>query len=290
MITDARWADMNGDGREDLVTCGEFMPIGIYLNKPDGFVDSTKHFMPFPCNGFWNTLAIADIDHDGLMDIVAGNLGDNTQIKISPDEPAELYYADFDHNGSIDPFFNFYVQGVSYPFVSRDELNEQIYPMRKKFTSYFDYAGATMQKIFSPEELAAARKLTASQSNTICLLHRADTFERVTLPIEAQFTSVSNIVVLDYNHDGNKDLLLLGNHSDNRLKLGSLDAGYGTLLEGDGNGKFKYIDQVHSGLSVKGDVKSAVDISTATGNYLLIGASDSTLQTYRFNDDRQTQR
>ncbi len=57
-------------------------------------------------------------------------------------------YADFDNNGSVDPFFNYYIKGVSYPFVSRDELNEQIYPMRKRFTSYAAYSQSYPERYF----------------------------------------------------------------------------------------------------------------------------------------------
>jgi hypothetical protein len=109
------------------------MPVKIFSFNGKDFEDKTADYFASEETGFWNTLKIEDLDGDGKPDMLAGNLGLNSQIKASQKEPAELYFADFDKNGSIDPFFNFYVQGKSYPFVSRDELNDQIYPMRKKF-------------------------------------------------------------------------------------------------------------------------------------------------------------
>ena len=280
MVTDARWTDLDGDGRKDLVLCGEFMTVMVFLNKPGGFVDKTADYFGQPSPGFWNTLTLADVDGDGKEDLIAGNIGLNNCMKISEKQPAELYYADFDHNGSIDPFLNFYVQGVSYPFVSRDELNEQIYPMRKKFNSYAAYSNATMKDIFSQAELGSAGKLTATENRTVCWLRRGDRFERTELPMEAQFAPVSQLLVGDYDGDGHPDLLLLGNRSDNRLKMGSMDASYGCLLKGDGKGGFSYVPQWRSGLSVRGDVKSAEEITIDGNRTLIVGVSERPLQFY----------
>lgn len=282
MVTDAQWCDMNDDGRKDLILCGEFMPVMIFINTSNGFVDKTNEYFDKPDNGFWFSLAVADVDGDGKQDIIAGNISPNTQLHFSDNEPGELYYADFDNNGSLDPFFNCYVEGTSYPFVSRDELNEQMYPMRKKFTSYKSYADATMKDIFSSDDLAKAAMLSVTECHSVCYLNRNGKFVKTILPMQAQFSVVTKIVAEDFNHDGKTDLLLFGNHSDNRLKLGSIDANYGCLLEGDGKGNFTYVAQPVSGLSVTGDVKSAEQININNKKYLVIGVCNDTLRFYFF--------
>ena len=191
-----------------------------------------------------------------------------------------MYYADFDHNGSIDPFLTFYLKDSSYPFVSRDELNEQMYAMRKKFGSYKAYADARIEDILSKEELSDAKKLTATQTETVCFINQNGRMVASPLPLQAQYSVVSEILVQDFNGDGNTDLLLMGNHSDNRLKLGSIDANYGCLLEGDGKGNFAYIPQPQSGLSIMGDVKSSVVINIGNKNYLVVGVNNQPLQFY----------
>jgi enediyne biosynthesis protein E4 len=153
--------------------------------------------------------------------------------------------------------------------------------MRRKFTSYKDYSGATMKDIFSTEELSNAGKLTATENRTLCWLNRDGHFVSTELPIEAQFAPVCRILAGDYDGDGKMDLLLLGNHSDNRLKLGSMDANYGCLLKGDGKGGFSYVTQPVAGLSVKGDVKSATEININGGKYIVIGAAEDSLQFYK---------
>lgn len=281
MVTDAQWADLDGDNRPDLIMCGEFMPIKVYQNTKTGFVDKTRAYFPDPENGFWQSLIVTDLNGDGRKDIVAGNLGTNSQLRFSQQEPGELYYADFDKNGSIDPFFCFYVQGVSHPFVSRDELNDQIYAMRKRFGFYKDYADATINKVLTPEELKQARKLTVNECHSSYFLNKAGRFEKHILPLQAQLAPVTQTIVDDVNGDGRPDLLLLGNKSDNRLKLGSMDANYGCLLLGDELGGFTYVGQPASGLSVLGDVKSAVNLQIGQVPYLLIGAFNQPIQIYK---------
>ncbi len=281
MVTDAQWCDLNHDGHKDLVVCGELMPIKVYINAANGFTDQTDTYFTTPQSGFWNTVTVADVNGDGQEDLVAGNLGCNSVIQASAKEPAEMYYADFDGNGSIDPMFCFYVQGKSYPFVSRDELNEQMYPMRRKFTSYKAYADATLQDIIPADKLEKAGKLSANEVNTCVFINQNSKFSKTILPVEAQFSMVSKILVKDFDHDKKPDVLLMGNHTDNRLKIGSIDANYGCLLKGDGKGNFAYVSQPVSGLDVEGDVKSATEITINGAKYLLIGIAGQPLTFYQ---------
>lgn len=282
MVTDARWADLDKDGQPELVLAGEFMGIHIYTFEKGKWKENTDNWLPANLQGCWFSLAIKDLDGDGLDDIIAGNIGNNTQIRFTANEPAELYYADFDNNGSVDPFLNFYIQGVSYPFVSRDELNDQMYSMRKKFTSYKDYSTATMKDIISPELLAKAGKKTATESRSVILLNRKGKFELQALPIEAQFSIVTGIITEDFNKDGKQDLLLLGNKSDNRLKIGSVEANYGCVLLGDGSGQFTYLPQLSSGLQLKGDVKSAILTNKGNERFLLVGLNGQPIQIFKY--------
>jgi hypothetical protein len=283
MVTDARWHDINGDRRPDLFLVGEMMPISVYLNLPAGFEDASDRYLPAVRSGFWSALHLTDVDGDGKEDMVVANVGRNTPFRISPETPAEMFYADFDDNGSVDPFFCYHIQGKSYPYVSRDELNDQIYAMRKKFTSYEQYSNATLKDMFSPEELKKAVSLRADEQETVLLLQRNGAFkEKSPLPIQAQFTAVRQILSGDFNRDGRADLMLFGNQSQNRLKMGAISANRGCLLLGTGAGTFEYAAQPLSGFSVVGDVKSVIPLNHAGRRKILIGSTDRPLQCYEY--------
>jgi hypothetical protein len=281
MVTDAQWTDLDGDRRPDLVLVGEMMPITVYLNRPDGFEEATDKYFDRPLYGWWNCITLKDVDGDGRRDLLAGNLGLNVPFRVSEKKPAEMVYGDMDGNGSVDPFFCFDVMGQDYPYVSRDEINEQIYAMRKKFTSYAQYADATLKDILSPAQLQQAARNRLDEQETVLFLQRNGKFqERVKLPVQAQFTFVRQTIIEDVNGDGIQDIMLFGNQSQNRLKMGAIAGHNGCLLLGKGLGVFEYASPLVSGLKVRGDVKTASMINTAKGCILFIGASDSPLRTY----------
>jgi enediyne biosynthesis protein E4 len=281
MVTDAQWTDLDGDRRPDLVVVGEMMPITVYLNRTVGFEEASDRYFDKPMYGWWNCLTLKDVDGDGKIDLLAGNLGLNVPFRVSEQKPAEMVYGDVDGNGSVDPFFCFDVMGQDYPYVSRDEINEQIYAMRRKFTNYAQYADATLKDILTPEQLQRAARNRLDEQETVLLLQREGRFrERVKLPVQAQFTMVRQTIIEDVDGDGQQDILLLGNQSQNRLKMGAITGHNGCLLKGKGKGIFEYASPLVSGLDAPGDVKSAGILRAEKGRLLIIGASDRPLQTY----------
>jgi hypothetical protein len=138
-----------------------------------------------------------------------------------------------------------------------------------------------MADVIPAAELANAVKLEARELRSVCFMNRNGKFEKFAMPSQAQFGPVCAILTGDYNQDGQKDLLLLGNKTDNRLKLGSMDANYGSLFAGDGKGGFRFVGQSESGLSVSGDVKSAVQLTVGNQPFLVIGAFNEPLQFYK---------
>lgn len=285
MITDAAWLDVNKDSYADLIVVGEFMPIRVFISRQGkGFDEASQNYFKNGSSGWWTKLAVADFDHDGDEDLIAGNFGLNSQFKASEAEPITLVYNDFDKNGSIDPILVSYVQHKPYPFAGRDEMLDQLFPLRKKFTMYAPYSEATLTDLFTPNEIKGAKKLTATELQTVYFENQGAQFVRHALPQEAQYAPVYSIEVLDYNHDGHSDFILAGNQSAIRIRLGSIDANFGQLYEGDGKGNFKYIPQAESGLSFTGDVKSLKWIKTVAGEYLLAGINNLGIVAYKRNE------
>jgi len=283
MVTDAVWSDLNKDGRPDLIVCGEWMKIYCFENRNGQLVDATSTNFPTPYYGWWNRLVLADLDNDGDMDLVAANWGTNSQIKASQQEPASLFYNDFDNNGSIDPILCYYIQGKSYPMASRDEITDQIVSLRQKFPTYDSYSEATITDIFTPEQLQTAKSLKADFFETAWFENRGGVFNMHHLPVQASYAPVYAIGIEDYDHDGKKDLLLAGNIEHTRIKIGKIDASYGVFLKGDGKGNFTYLPQTASGLNVKGCVRSLVSITNAKKeNIVVFGINGQLPVVYKF--------
>jgi hypothetical protein len=284
MVTDAAWVDLNDDSFLDLVVVGEFVPVRVFINQQGKqLIEYTTSFFDRTEEGLWNKLCVADVNKDGRQDLIVGNFGQNSQLKASAEEPVSMVYADFDKNGSVDPILSYYIQHTSYPFASRDELLDQIYPMRKRFTTYSTYADAKLTDIFSADELKGAQALKVTELRTVLFLNKGNKFEKHVLPVEAQYAPVFGIEVFDYNNDGNVDILMGGNQSAIRVRLGIMDASYGQLFAGDGNGTFKYIPQIISGLSTTGDIKSLKIIKILNDHYLLVGVNNIGIVAYKHN-------
>ena len=281
MVTDAAWVDMNGDKKPDLVIVGEWMPVTILINNNGKLVDQTGKYFDKNYSGWWNCLTVGDFNHDGHPDLIAGNLGTNSQCKASDMEPAEMYYKDFDNDGNVDPILCFYIQHKSYPYVTHDELIDQISMMRKRFPYYKSYADATIKDVFTPEELKGSNVLKANNLQTALFVSDAlGKLHQTSLPVQAQFSPVYTISTLDYDRDGNEDLLLCGNISHTRIRLGKYDANYGVLLKGDGKGHYTYVPQLKSGFKLWGDVRSVLTID----DLLLFGINQGEIKAYRRYD------
>lgn len=279
MVTDAQWTDFNGDGRADLIIVGEWMPIRFFRNDGKIMTEITSQTGLKDTEGWWNTIAAEDFDRDGDIDYVVGNLGLNSQIKVSPSEPATIYAKDFDNNGSLDAIMCYYIQGVSYPFYSKDDLQDQMPFIEKKYPTYESYTKQKITDIFSPAELKDALVLKASNFQTCYLENLGNSqFRLIPLPREAQFSPVYAISSGDFNNDRKIDMLLAGNFFGTRIKFGEYDANKGLLLEGDGKGRFSVLNDLQSGFNIRGEVRDISKVRLASGKNILVFAlnNDST--------------
>jgi enediyne biosynthesis protein E4 len=279
-VVDAIAADMDADGDQDLVVLDEWSSVFVFTLDGDGFHDNTEKFWSKDMTGLWQSISVGDFNDDQKPDIVLGNFGLNSQLTASKDAPLEMYYDDFDQNGSIDPIVCNYVEGESYPFMTRNDLLAQLGKYRSKFTSYESYSEAQIEQIFTKDELTKAQYLKVTELRSGVLLSPSEgKYQFQALPIEAQFSPIYDIIVYDFNHDQILDLLLTGNNHRTRLRLGQIDANYGQLFLGMGNGSFRYVPQRESGLQIRGDVRSSILIN----DQILFGINQKALKSYKFN-------
>ncbi|MEP6951642.1 MAG: VCBS repeat-containing protein [Ginsengibacter sp.] len=275
LVTSSATADIDKDGKPDLIIAGHWMPIEIWLNKTNHFEKDTSLIQDNQ-PGLFNTIVTTDIDGDGDIDIIAGNQGLNNQFVTSHAEPIEMYYSDFDDNGTAEPVISYYIDHQSWPIYSRDDLIQQIPSYNKRFLYYSDYAKADMKHIFG-EKLTTSAHYTASQMSSLLLENTGKRFIVHQLPMQAQWYPVYSINVLDVNRDGKKDLVIGGNQAYTRIKFGAYSCGKGDVLINKGNCHFERVSPLLSGIRITGDIRNAV----VTGQDLIFGVNDQKPMHYR---------
>jgi enediyne biosynthesis protein E4 len=276
MVSSAAWLDYDGDGKLDLIVTGEWMPVRVFRQENGKFADRTAEAGMSGTNGWWNSITTADVNGDGRQDLVLGNLGLNSFIKASRDEPARLYVGDFFQSGAVKQILTFYNHDVSYPMEGRDELVRLMPALRSKYPSYSSFGASRIEDILPASELKQAKVLEAGVfASSVAINNGNGTFSLVPLPNEGQFAPVYSVLADDFDGDGRTDLLLGGNFYGVTPVQGRYDASYGQLLRGNGKGQFEPVDLEASGLAVEGQVRHIKSVRRANGETLIIMARNN---------------
>lgn len=280
LVCDALWTDFDTDGWVDLLLAGEWMPLTFLKN------DKGQKFTPMaPLGGqggigFWNSIVAGDFDKDGDTDYIAGNLGLNTLLKASEQEPVSIYAQDFNNDGRFDAIPMVYFpdeQGKRslVPFHGREDLIKEVIQMRARFPLYRNFAHATLDSVLTPAEIknALVLKATYFQSSYIENLGNGE-FKMTPLPIQAQFAPINGMIANDFDQDGNLDVVLVANDFGNETSTGRYDASNGLLLKGDGKGGFRAMTQGQTGFYVPHNAKGLAQLTDVWGRSLLVASQN----------------
>ena len=276
MVTDAVWQDINKDGWPDLFVVGEWMPVQIFINNKGKLESQTDQYGLTNSGGLWTRIFPGDYDNDGDMDFILGNLAPNTQFRASVHLPMTLYVNDFLKNGVNVPVLCYYIQGVNYPYASRDEITELMPILKKKFLHYADYATATPKDIFTKKQEIGMLELKVQTLKNSWLENNGNgKLELKELPVASQFSPLFGAVQADYNHDGTTEVFAAGNFYPFRVQLGREDAGKGVLLNNDGKGNFTVKGNYSAGVVVDGDIRDMIAVKTKTEKTILVIAKNN---------------
>ena len=277
-VKHAVWSDLDKDGDKDLMLSLEWDGVVAFINQKNKF---EKKYVTDK-KGWWNFTLPVDVDGDGDIDLIAGNLGLNNRLKASEQHPVRLYYNDYDDNGKKEQVLTYYLDGKEIPFATKDELVRQIPELKKKYLYAEDFAKAPLKDIFKKENLNSASLLSANYFSNIILINNGNwNFSLKELPWEAQLTPYRDAAIADVNNDNRPDILLAGNFYPNNIQMGEYDGDYGTVLINKGEGKFTC--ESLNGYSIKGEVRHIRKINIERKEALIVARNNDSLKVIRLH-------
>jgi hypothetical protein len=285
MVNDAVWTDYDSDGLLDLALAGEWMPFTILKNDGQGFKNVTKELGLKNTTGWWFSIAANDMDKDGDIDFVLGNLGWNYEYKASEEKPFQIFYGDFDNNGIGDLVLAAFEGDKLFPVRERNRSVRQVPLLGERFDSFHDFALADVYEIYGKSNLNNALHYEARTFTHSYVENLGDgKFQFHDLPAQAQLSPMNDIIINDFNSDGHLDILAAGNLFGAEVETVRPDAGNGVVLLGDGHGNFTSIDHRESGFFVPHDVKRLKPFRYQNDKVIIVGCNNDYYQLFGIND------
>ncbi len=281
MVTTAIWSDFDKNGSADLILAGEWMPVKFMKNEGGKLKDVTSSYVSDDLTGWWNRIIESDIDGDGDLDYIAGNLGKNYKFKASKEKPFHIYCNDFDNNGSFDVVLAKYYGDKQVPVRGRECSSQQMPFVAEKFPTFHEFADAGINDIYG-DGLNAALHYEAQWFASTLFLNESDTFLVKKLPLEAQYSTVQGIIAEDFDQDGKTDIILGGNLYHAEVETTRADASVGLFLKNEGGHSLSSTSVNESGFFIPYDVKDLqlIKIGKEGSNGVLVGSNDGVLRLF----------
>jgi hypothetical protein len=260
MVSAAVFADVNGDGNQDLIAACEWGAVQILINTPRGFTNATAAWGLDKLTGWWNGVAVGDFDGDGRVDFVASNWGQNSKYEEAYDaqRPLWIYYGDFNEMNRVE-IAEAHIDPYSRKLVPERDLTSSaaaVPYIRGNTPTYQAFGDADLEQVYG-EKIKTAARVEARELRHTLFLNRGNKIEAVALPVEAQMSPAFGINVADFDGDGDDDVFLAQNFFSTQPETLRNDAGRGLLLLGDGKGNFRAASGDESGIKIYGEQRGS---------------------------------
>ncbi|HEY1112712.1 MAG TPA: VCBS repeat-containing protein, partial [Chitinophagaceae bacterium] len=281
ITTSGAFTDLNKDGWMDLVVTGEWMPVKIFINKEGTFKEND---IP-QSTGMWQTIFPADVNGDGITDLLAGNWGLNTKLAAGKDGPLKLYVKNFDNQGGIEQIMTYTIKGEEYTFLAKDELERPLPVLKKHYLTYKEVAGKTVQYMLF-DLFKDYIELKAENLASTCFLGDGKGgFRKVALPTPLQ---LAPIFAFSQVAPGSGNTFLAGGNFYGVIPYeGRYDALLPTTFAF--NGQKGGFESTGSLAITEGEVRDVKWVATATGEPILaVGRNNRPLLFLRPSKKPQT--
>jgi hypothetical protein len=283
MVTTAIEMDENGDGRKDLIIAGEWMKIKILHNLPEGFLLKSDSLSDLKkSGGWWYALASDDVNKDGTLDLIGGNLGLNYKYKASKEEPFKVFSNDFDNNQTVDIVLSYPQKGTYYPLRGRECSSQQLPSLKKKFPSYNEFATASVYDVIGRDQAEYAYERNAHTFANAVYLNDGMTYKEIPFHNESQISSINSILLKDVNNDGYNDLIMGGNLYSAEVETPRNDASYGHILINNQDGTYSAISTERTAFFGEGEIRAIRSIRIkGKENTFLVAQNNGYLKLYQ---------
>ena len=283
LVTDAKWADIDGDKIKELIVVGEWMPPTIFKYQSGKF-NIVKNDVFKDKNGFWYAVTIADLDEDGDNDMVLGNTGENCYLADRNDPPIKLWMNDFDGNGYMEKILSYTINGKDFPVIMKRDMVKEMPILKKNVLKHHDYAKKTIQELFPTDKIKSAQvKQIDYFKSVIAINDGKGNFTLKEMPLETQLSSVCAIYVGDINGDNKLDIITGGNNFNFLPQFGRIDGSYGEVLLNKGNMDFEAVRFPRSGLFIKGMIRDIKPLKIKGLDYLMIAVNNEKVRLLQVN-------
>lgn len=283
MVTGALWEDITGNKEKELIIVGEWMAPRVYTFSKDHFAEvKTNLSDKF---GWWQSIAVADVNNDGRQDMVLGNIGENFYLNPSEDSPVKLWLNDYDKNGDLDKMMTYTIGGKDLPVFLKRDVQDQLPTLKKDNLRHSDYANKPIQQLFSKELIASSVVKQFNYVPSCVAINQGDgKFSIRILPEMSQLSCINTILPIDVNGDGFIDLVTGGNQFGFLPQFEKLDGSFGDVLINNGKGDFKWQQAKQTGLNFSGELRDIVAIKNKRGTHVLFLQNNDYPRLFKLND------
>lgn len=282
MVSEAIFTDYDGDKDEDLFIVGEWMGPTFFKNTSGHFEKDIQVQGLDQLEGWWFSATAADLDNDGDIDYVLGNIGANNKFHPSTEKPLYISAKDFDDNGSFDVALSKISNGKVVPVRGKECSSQQNPFLLDKIKTYNEFAHLEFKDIYGEDELKDAYKLIAHEFESVIIMNEGNgSFKANHLPNEAQMGPTMASIIKDIDGDGNLDIMGVGGLYDAEVETIRYDGNFGYVLLGDGKGDFTY--QRTFDPNIPKDAKDLKVVLINNKPYYIVASNNAPLEIFLFN-------